>query len=179
MTLVTAGFPVRLLRLAPKLACRLVAAEGPDECLMKSGHHSRIGEVQLPEDLCELFDREPDTIVLEPGQVLFRKGEAGCHMYLVKTGQVQVIDGNQVLDTVTSGGIVGEMALVSNDVRSATVRALIKSVVIPVDDARFLFLVQQTPFFAIRVMRVMSNRLKMMNDRLTSMHEALHAQEAV
>ena len=100
-------------------------------------------------------------------------------MYLVKTGQVQVIDGNQVLDTVTSGGIVGEMALVSNDVRSATVRALIKSVVIPVDDARFLFLVQQTPFFAIRVMRVMSARLKMMNDRLTSMREALHAHESV
>jgi len=80
---------------------------------------------------------------------------------------------------VTSGGIVGEMALVSNEVRSATVRALIRSVVIAVDDTRFLFLVQQTPFFAIRVMRVMSARLKMMNDRLTSMREALHAHESV
>jgi len=146
---------------------------------MNFGHRLRIGEVQLPEDLLELFDREPDGIVLEPGQVLFRKGEVGCHMYLVKSGQVQVIDGNQVLDTVTSGGIVGEMALVSNEVRSATVRALIRSVVIAVDDTRFLFLVQQTPFFAIRVMRVMSARLKMMNDRLTSMREALHAHESV
>jgi CRP/FNR family transcriptional regulator, cyclic AMP receptor protein len=133
----------------------------------------------LPEELLELFDREADSIVLEPGQDLFRKGDAGSHMYLVKSGQVQVIDGNQVLDTVTSGGIVGEMALVSNDVRSATVRALMRSVVVPVDDTRFLFLVQQTPFFAIRVMRVMSARLKAMNDRLISMGEALHARQPV
>jgi CRP/FNR family transcriptional regulator, cyclic AMP receptor protein len=143
------------------------------------GHRLRLGEAQLPEDLLELFDREPDGIVLQPGQDLFRKGDGGRHMYVVKSGQVQVIDGDHVLDTVSSGGIVGEMALVSSEVRSATVRALSKSVVVPVDDTRFLFLVQQTPFFAIRVMRVMSARLKTMNDRLTSMREAHHTRESV
>lgn len=131
----------------------------------------------MPEDLLELFDREPNSVVLQPAQDLFRKGDDGQHMYVVKSGQVQVIDGDHVLDTVSSGGIVGEMALVSNEVRSATVRALTRSVVVPVDDTRFLRLVQQTPFFAIRVMRVMSARLKTMNDRLTSMHEAHHRRE--
>jgi CRP/FNR family transcriptional regulator, cyclic AMP receptor protein len=49
--------------------------------------------------------------------------------------------------------------------RSATVRAVKQSVVIPLDERRFLFMVSQTPFFALRVMRVMSARLRAMNER--------------
>jgi CRP/FNR family cyclic AMP-dependent transcriptional regulator len=128
----------------------------------------------MSEDPLELFDREPDCIVLESGQDLFKKGDSGCHMYFVKSGQLQVIDSGQVFETVTSGGIVGEMALASKDVRSATVRALIRSVVVPIDDTQFLFLVQQSPLFAMRVVRVMSARLKAMNERLASLREALH-----
>ena len=95
--------------------------------------------------------------------------------YFQANERLPLIDDDQVLETVTSGGIVGEMALVSNDIRSATVRAVIRSIVVPVDDTQFIFLVQQSPFFAIRIMRVMSARLKAMNDRLISMREALHA----
>jgi len=69
---------------------------------------------------------------------------------------------------VPAGGILGEMALISEHPRSATVRAIRESVVIPVDERRFSFLVQQAPFFAIRVMRVMSARLEAMNERITS-----------
>jgi CRP/FNR family transcriptional regulator, cyclic AMP receptor protein len=64
---------------------------------------------------------------------------------------------------VTAGGILGEMALISDDARSATARAIGECVVIPIDQKRFLFLVQQTPFFALKVMRVMCNRLRAMN----------------
>jgi CRP/FNR family cyclic AMP-dependent transcriptional regulator len=84
---------------------------------------------------------------------------------VVKSGDLQIIDGNYVYETVSAGGIVGEMALVDAGARSATVRAIRQSVVIPVDERRFLFLVQQTPFFALRVMRVISARLRAMNER--------------
>jgi CRP/FNR family transcriptional regulator, cyclic AMP receptor protein len=123
----------------------------------------------VAEDFLGLFHNEPDGIVLQPGQELFRKGDVGNYMYIVKSGELQVIDGNHVFETVSSGGIVGEMALISRDIRTASVRAVSKSVVIPVNERRFLFLVQQTPFFAIRVMRVMSARLKIMNERITSL----------
>jgi CRP/FNR family cyclic AMP-dependent transcriptional regulator len=49
--------------------------------------------------------------------------------------------------------------------RSATVRAVEPTIVIPIDEHRFLFMVQQTPFFALRVMRVMTARLRAMNER--------------
>jgi len=120
------------------------------------------------EDFLGLFNNETEVVQLQPGQELFKKGDIGRHLYIVKSGDMQVADGNHVFETVTAGGIVGEMALISEDARSATVRAISPSVVIPIDERRFLFLVQQTPFFAIRVMRVMSARLKAMNKRVAS-----------
>ena len=123
----------------------------------------------MPEDFLGLFRNETEVVSLRPGQELFRKGDAGRHMYAVTSGELQVLDGNHVFETVCAGGIVGEMALVSEEARSATVRAISESVVVPIDQKRFLFLVQQTPFFAIRLMRVMSARLRAMNERATSL----------
>jgi CRP/FNR family transcriptional regulator, cyclic AMP receptor protein len=102
---------------------------------------------------------------LAPGQVLFNKGDAAHTLYVVKSGELQILDGNTVFETVGAGGIIGEMALVDGGVRSAQVRAIRPSEVVPVDERRFLFMVQQTPFFALRVMRVMSGRLRAMNER--------------
>jgi CRP-like cAMP-binding protein len=93
--------------------------------------------------------------------------ETGRHMYIVKSGEVQIVDSNSnhVLETVRSGGILGEMALVDGGPRSSTARSFGRSIVIPIDEHRFLFLVQHTPFFAIRVMRAMSARLRSTNER--------------
>jgi len=125
----------------------------------------------MAEEFLGLFRGESEVVTLQPGQELFKKGDMGTHMYVVKSGQVQVADGNHVFETVSAGGILGEMALISEDTRSASARAISESVVVPVDAKRFLFLVQKTPFFAFRVMRVMSARLKMMNERVTSLPE--------
>jgi CRP/FNR family transcriptional regulator, cyclic AMP receptor protein len=126
---------------------------------------------QMADDFLGLLRSETNVITLQPGQELFKKGDVGRHMYVVKSGELQVVDGNHVFETVSAGGILGEMALISDDTRSASARAISESVVVPVDEKRFLFLVQQTPFFAFGVMRVMSARLRTMNNRLTSLPE--------
>jgi len=123
----------------------------------------------MAENFLGLFRDEPEAIKLRPGQVLFEKGEIGRHMYVVESGELQVIDGNHVFETVAAGGILGEMGLISEGPRSATIRAATESTIIPIDQKRFLFLVQQTPFFAIRVMRVMSDRIRKMNDLVRSL----------
>jgi len=115
-----------------------------------------------------LFASEKEVVTLEPGQDLFRKGDAGHHMYVVQSGELQIIDGNHVFETIPGGGLFGEMALIGKDPRSATAKAIRETVVIPVDEKRFLFVIQQTPLFAIRVMRVMSTRLRTMDERIAS-----------
>jgi CRP/FNR family cyclic AMP-dependent transcriptional regulator len=124
----------------------------------------------MAEDFLGLFSDENIALTFEAGRVLFKKGDPGQDLYVVKSGEIQVLDGNHVLETVTAGGIIGEMALVDGSPRSATARAITETVVIPIDERRFLFMVQQTPFFAIRVMRVMTTRLRAMNERARTLN---------
>ena len=113
--------------------------------------------------------RSGEEIRLHVGEVLFAKGDEGRELYVVRSGELQILDGNRVFETVGPGGIIGEMALIDGGPRSATVRASTASEVVPFDERRFLFWVQQTPHFALRVMRVMSTRLRAMNARATEL----------
>jgi CRP-like cAMP-binding protein len=120
----------------------------------------------MSENFLGLVGSETEIVTLAPGQTLFEKGESGHLMYVVKSGDLQILDGNHVYETVSAGAVIGEMAVVDGGPRSATVRAIAPAVVIPVDQRRFLFMAQQTPFFALRLMGVMARRLRAMNERV-------------
>ena len=113
-----------------------------------------------------LFGHETETRKLKPGDLLFHKGEKADALYIVKAGQLDIFDGDVVFETVGEGGIIGEMALVDQSPRSASVKALTAAEVIPVDQKRFLWMVSQTPFFSIRVMRVLTARLRKTDEML-------------
>ena len=123
----------------------------------------------MSEDFLGLFGDDTQTVSLNAGEALFQKGDPATTAFIVKSGALQILDGNHVFETLGEGGILGEMALVDHGVRSATVKAIAPAQLIPIDEKRFLFMVQQTPFFAIRVMRVMGARLRAMNERATAL----------
>ena len=97
------------------------------------------------------------------GQHIFAEGQPGDVMYVVKEGEVDVLVGGKVVDTVGPGGLIGEMALIDKRPRSATAVAKTDCKLVSVNEQRFQRLVQQTPHFAIQVMRVMAQRLRQMN----------------
>jgi CRP-like cAMP-binding protein len=100
---------------------------------------------------------------LAPGEVLFREGDEGTTMFAVIDGDVELSCAGRVVDDVGAGGIVGEMALIDNEPRSATATARTAACVVPVDARQFTFLVQEHPTFAILVMKVMAERLRRTN----------------
>ena len=111
-----------------------------------------------------LFGGDPGKVKLDEGEVLFAKGDTAKHLFVVESGQLEIFDGDLVLQTLGPDEIVGEMALIDGGPRSAGVRAAKKSVVIQIDEKRFLRMVSDTPYFALRVMRVMVERLRSMNE---------------
>ena len=115
-----------------------------------------------------LFSRERNVLSLTSGDILFRKEDAARCMYVVLSGELRIGDGNVVYERVSAGGIVGEMALIDRAPRSATVTAVTDCTLAEVDEKRFFFLVQQTPSFALNVMRLMSHRLRQMNTMVQS-----------
>ena len=116
-------------------------------------------------DFLNLFGGDEGVVQLAPGESLFAKGDPAATMYVVRTGALQVHDGNVIYETVGPGGIVGEMAIVDGGHRSAAVRAEHASEVIAIDQARFLRMIERTPFFAIRIMHVLTRRLRHTNER--------------
>ncbi|MBU0620739.1 MAG: cyclic nucleotide-binding domain-containing protein [Gammaproteobacteria bacterium] len=111
-------------------------------------------------NLAELFRHETDLLVLKDGQTLFNQGESGDQMYVVMSGTVMIVINNKVVEAAEAGAIVGEMAMIDDGARSATVIAKTDSTLLPIDRKRFSFLVQQTPNFALHVMRVIADRLR-------------------
>jgi CRP-like cAMP-binding protein len=116
--------------------------------------------VEASRDFLHLFRHSPDARTVPAGTVLFETGQPGDVLYVVLSGTVETRIGGQVVETLTAGGIVGEMALIDKSPRSGDAVAVSETVVVPIDERRFLFLVQQTPFFALNVMRVMAERLR-------------------
>lgn len=94
------------------------------------------------------------------GEVIFEAGEPSDVMYVVQEGAVDIVLNGKLMETVMPGGILGEMGVVDHSPRSATALVREDAKVVPVDEAQFNFLVQQAPFFAIQVMRVMAERLR-------------------
>ena len=111
-------------------------------------------------NLAELFRHETDLQVLAAGQALFKEGEQGDLMYVLIAGTAEISVRNRVVETAEVGAILGEMAMIDDEARSATVTAKSECKLMPIERKRFNFLIQQTPNFALHVMRVIANRLR-------------------
>ncbi len=77
-----------------------------------------------------------------------------------RSGEIDIERDGVVAETLSAGGIFGEMALIDGSPRSATARAKTACEVAPINEKSFLFLVHETPFFAIAVMRTLAERLR-------------------
>jgi len=101
---------------------------------------------------------EPEAF--SAGSTVFEEGEPGDRLYVVKSGSVSLSTEGRRLETVGPGGLFGEMAVIDREPRSATAVADEDSELVAIDKRRFWFLVQETPYFAEIVMRVMAERLR-------------------
>ena len=97
------------------------------------------------------------------GKTIFQEGDRGDEFFVIVRGQVEIRSGDRHFETLGPDGIFGEMALIDDSPRSATVVALTDVTLAPIKENQFLFLVQNTPFFALSVMRVLARRLRRQN----------------
>ena len=110
-----------------------------------------------------LFKHDTDTTNLLLGEVLFSQGEPGDCMYVLLEGAVDIIVNHEVVEHSTSGSLLGEMVLIDNSNRAATVVATEPCRLAKVDDKRFNFMIQNNPFFAKHVMQVLVKRVRQMS----------------
>ena len=110
-----------------------------------------------------LFKSASEFRTFKAGEVIFTEGSEGHEMFVVRKGQVALKIHGKILTTIEEDETFGEMALIDRNTRSATAEAVTDCEVVPIDSRRFLFLVQQTPNFALIMLQILAQRLRTMD----------------
>ena len=113
-----------------------------------------------------LTGNDIETRRIRAGDVIFREGEKADELFVIKSGHVRIQVGNRTMTDLAADNIFGEMALIDSEPRSATAVAITDVELVPISEKQFLFLVTQTPYFALKVMRILAQRLRVTNKSL-------------
>ena len=108
----------------------------------------------------------------EPGEVVFREGDASDTCYVVREGHARAVrthgDGRTItLATFGPGDIFGELAMFEDERRSATIEAVEPTSVVGVLGPDMRRLMKQHPEIAARLVIALGRRLREMNERLS------------
>lgn len=102
-----------------------------------------------------------------PQQVIVTQGTPGQAFYLVLSGRVEIIRDNRSLGTLDAGNFFGDMSLLDSAPRSATIRAIEQTSCLMLSSWDFKAVLERTPSIAIRLLEVMSRRLRVADERLS------------
>jgi CRP-like cAMP-binding protein len=107
-----------------------------------------------------------EPVYFERGKTIVREGQAGLRMYAVLEGRVAVSIGGSVVERLGPGGVFGELALVAQKPRLASVTAETDCTLLPVNRTAFELLVKTSPDFAESLLGALAKRLRRLTARL-------------
>lgn len=120
-----------------------------------------------------------ERLRFESGQVLFRQGDVGDAAYVVLSGNADVLVSKGASDikvsSVGPNSIVGEIAILCDVPRTATVKAVSALDTLKIKNDQFRWLLKEFPEIAVEVMRVLADRLSRTTAELTEARSALAA----
>ena len=148
----------RLRFVAARLASRPRAPGG-------GAHEASVFEPELVAQIEASLPRSA-TARYRQETIIFKEGQAGTFMYLVKGGRVAIAVGANVVEVVGPGGTFGEMAVVDQSPRTARAGALEECELLAIDRAALIEVVKQQPAFAMALLRAVAERLRHMNTQL-------------
>jgi CRP/FNR family cyclic AMP-dependent transcriptional regulator len=107
-----------------------------------------------------LFLNVERTLALQAGDVVFAEGETGHLMYGVVAGQIALRKDGAEIVWIGPDGTFGELAIIDEAPRSHDAVAVEPSTVAIIDERVFLYLVHETPMFALNVMRALTTQIR-------------------
>jgi CRP-like cAMP-binding protein len=108
--------------------------------------------------------------IYKDGDLVVKQGELGDCMYVVQSGEVEVVQatthGEQHLALLKAGDFFGEMAVFEHEVRSATVRSRGESRILKVDRKTLLRRIKEDPLLAVSLLQTLSHRIRELDAQL-------------
>ncbi|MCL6449626.1 MAG: DUF2225 domain-containing protein [Armatimonadetes bacterium] len=112
------------------------------------------------------------------GEIICREGEPGAEMYIILQGKVEIVPGGDSPVTLAAGDFFGEMALLDQLPRSATVRVVEDAILLVLTENNFKEVIGAEPLLALRIMKGMSARLRRLDEELRNLKRAASAAAA-
>lgn len=118
-----------------------------------------------------------ERLTFAANQVLFNQGDIGDAAYVIIDGQADVVvqtpNGPLTVAKVGKNAFVGEIAILIDVPRTATIRATTKLETLKISKDLFFRLVKEFPEMAVEIMRELARRLEAMNVRLADANRKL------
>lgn len=124
------------------------------------------------EALYELADLLHEEEV-QPGEVIIRQGETGESLYIIVRGQVEVVDGERVINQLGERAAFGELSLLDSSPRTATVRAVQETSLLRLDQMPFYELMSDYVEVAMGTIRMLTRNLRARTDELLELNRIL------
>jgi CRP-like cAMP-binding protein len=118
-------------------------------------------EIYDPAVARSCFEKLGTAETIAQGKPLFMEGQTSDRVYLLVEGEVTLLRGRKQLDVVKAGEIIGELAMITHQPRSATALARHACNALSLDAKQFQRALQQTPEFALMLMSIMVSRLRL------------------
>jgi CRP/FNR family cyclic AMP-dependent transcriptional regulator len=129
----------------------------------KHSYTDHLRKVTLFSDLdakeLDAVGRAATELDLKAGSVLMRQGKRAHEMFVLTKGTVEISKDGTIVAEVGPGGFVGEMALLTNAHRNATVTAKTDVEVIHLDGRAFGALLRDVPQIAVKMLPIVAARL--------------------
>lgn len=107
-----------------------------------------------------LFLNAPDHRTVAAGEVIYREGDVGTHMFGIVSGSVALQKGSVLVGSLGPDDVFGERALIDRLPRNLTAIATSETTLAEIDQSLFLFLVHESSTFALGVMKALATRLR-------------------
>lgn len=124
----------------------------------------------LEQSKLKLLAFTSERVTFRSGEVLFDQDEMGTSAYIILCGETEVVvrgpNGPVIVDTVGSGEVVGEIAILCDVPRTATVRARTQVEALCISKDLFFRMLAEFPQIAVEIMRVLAHRLEKTTARL-------------
>lgn len=120
----------------------------------------------LPDPVIDSLAAQVEIVTLDKGQTLFNKGDIGDALYVLQEGWVKMVgtdkDGQEVVfNQEGPGAVIGEMALIDNEPRSAGVIALMDASLLKLSRESFLDVMEKQPILGREISRNIITRLRL------------------
>jgi CRP/FNR family cyclic AMP-dependent transcriptional regulator len=115
------------------------------------------------------------TVTFPAGSVVFSKGDLGNCLYVVQSGEIEMVIGERVVEVCGPNEVIGFMSMIDGSPRSSTARVKEAVELSSIDKRRFRFMVDEVPYFALYIMGAMARRIRGMGQarRIRGMGQAM------